>query len=154
MPRKYIAVQYDNTTSKKLRNWASANGFDLSAKFSGEKQDPKEFDFHTTVFYSSNEANLEDGLYTVQKTPVEIVGFDMLGVEKNVPVLKVTGLDLLLIRKFYAEKYKLVDEWPEYKPHVSLSYATDNLPDTDSLLLPDFVLYYDKVKIRDIKNEI
>lgn len=152
MPRKYIAIQYDDETSEKLRNWAASNGFDLSVKFSGEKQDPNDFDFHTTVFYSSNESNLEDGLYSVEKTPIEIVGFDMLGPDKNVPVLKVTGLDLLLLRKFYAERYGLVDEWPEYKPHVSLSYSRNNLPDISGLLLPDFVLYYDKVKIRDVKE--
>ena len=41
------------------------------------------------------------------------------------------------------------DAWPDYKPHISLSYSRENLPDIEHIPLPDFPLVFDKIKIAD-----
>lgn len=47
---KYVAVQYDKQTQRKLMAWAKDNGFDLETKYDGTKQNEDDFDFHTTIF--------------------------------------------------------------------------------------------------------
>lgn len=58
--RKYVAVIYNDESQKLLRDWCNDNGFDLSYTYSGNRQEDEEFDFHTTVFYTSNEVYLRN----------------------------------------------------------------------------------------------
>lgn len=149
--RKYVAVQYDKESQRKLREWSFKNGFNLSIDYKGEEQDPKAFDFHTTIFYSSNEVFLPNKTVSLPSTPVKITGVKFLGEEKNIPVL---GLEveggIQQLRKQY-EKLGLEDKWPSYQPHISLSYAKERV-DTSNLKLPDFTPKFDKLIIRDIEE--
>ena len=72
----------------------------------------------------------------------------MLGVNNDIPVLKIESPMVLRIRKHYAETYGMQDAWPEYKPHVSLSYSK-NLPDMDKVKLPTFELTFNQIKVDD-----
>lgn len=147
--RKYVAVQYDAITQRRLREWAKQNGFDLTTKYNGEKQDEKDFDFHTTVFYTTTEHSLPNHMRVIAPGgSAKVVGFEMLGQNKNIPVLKVSSPMINRIRQHYAETYGMKDEWPNYIAHVSVSYSKD-LPDISKLKLPDFELTFNQIKVED-----
>jgi len=149
--RKYVAVQYDKESQDKLRDWATKNGFDLSVKYNGDKQDPKEFDFHTTIFYSTNEINLKNKEQKVKPTEVTITGIKFLGEDKNIPVLSVAVSDGIKDLRQQFEDLGLEDQWPSYQPHISLSYSKTQI-DTSKMKLPDFKPKYDKLTIEDIED--
>jgi hypothetical protein len=149
--RKNVAIEYDAESQKNLREWAEQNGFDLSVKYNGEKQDPKDFDFHTTIFYSTNEVPLRNR--TIRQTPTEVIitGIKFLGENEDIPVLTISvsgGINYL--RQHY-EKLGLEDKWPTYQPHISVSYAKKPI-DIKKIKLPTFRPRYDKIKIKDIEE--
>jgi len=149
--RKYVSVQYDNESQKKLREWATKNGFDLSVNYSGEKQNPENFDFHTTIIYSSNEVNMRNQEIKQSPTEVIITGIKFLGEDEDIPVLTISvSGGIKDIRQRY-EDLGLEDQWPSYLPHISLSYSKKKV-DTKGMKLPDFRPKYDKIMIEDIKE--
>lgn len=149
--RKYVAVIYDDESQKKLREWAEANGFDLSVNYNDEEQDPKDFDFHTTIFFTTNEVNLRNKETKESPTEVIITGIKFLGENKDIPVLGVEySGGLKDIREHY-ERLGLEDQWPTYQPHISLSYAKKQM-DTSKIKLPDFRPKFNKIVIRDIEE--
>jgi hypothetical protein len=148
---KYIAVQYDEATQKKLREWAIKNGFDLTQDYDGNNQDAKDFDFHTTIFYSTSEHDIKNEILQINRSrTAKVVDIEMLGVNNNIPVLKIESNDILKIRRYYEAEYDMKDAWPEYKPHISLSYSK-NIIDTSKMKLPTFLLTFDTIKIADGK---
>ena len=149
--RKYVAVIYDDESQKKLREWAETNGFDLSIKYNDEKQDPKDFDFHTTIFYTTNEVRLKNESARLDPTEVDITGIKFLGEDEDIPVLTISPSgDIINLRKYYAG-LGLEDQWPNYQPHISVSYAKNQI-DTDKIKLPDFKPKFNKIVIRDIEE--
>ncbi len=153
MARKYVAVNYDSDTQEKLRNWCKEHGFDLTVSYGGEEKKPEDFTFHTTIFYTSNDLGDLDASYPEEmKRKTKAVGFELLGENKNVPVLlveKTAGLNLL--RTWY-DFLGFEDKWPDWKPHISVSYAP-TLPNLEHLRLPDFDLVYDVIHWEDIKED-
>lgn len=149
--RKYISVQYDEESQKKLREWAKQNGFDLSAKYDGSKQDPKDFDFHTTIFYSANEVNLINKKIKHEPTEVSIIGIKFLGENKDIPVLTVSVSGGIKDLRQHYENLGLEDQWPDFIPHISVSYAKKPV-DIEKIELPTFKPKYDKVIITDVKG--
>lgn len=149
--RKYVAVKYDKESQDKLREWAIKNGFNLSVKYDGEAQDPEDFDFHTTVFYSTNEVNLRNRVIKTKPTEVTITGIKFLGEDKDVPVFAIEAKDGIKELREYFENLGLEDKWPSYQPHISLSYAKEKV-DTSKIKLPNFKPKYDKLIIEDIKE--
>lgn len=152
---KYIAIEYNDETQDKLRNYCEQNGFDLTKTYSGNEQSPENFVFHTTIFYSITKHNIENTIkYFKESKAVTPVSFEMIGHESNIPVIRVMSDDLKSLRTHYETEYGMKDEWPEWKPHISLSYSRNNIPDTENIDLPDFPLYFNKLIIEDIdKNE-
>ena len=149
--RKYIAVVYDDESQKKLKEWAEDNGFNLAVNFDDSPQKPEDFEFHTTIFYSTNEVNLEDKIIDLPEHSVSISGIENLGREHDVPVLILTvSGGIREIREHYME-YGLEDEWPFWKAHISLSYDKQGL-DISKMKLPDFKPTFNKLKIRTIKD--
>lgn len=150
--RKYVAVQYDHNTQEKLRQWAIDNNFDLTKGYGEQEQDPKDFDFHTTIFYTSNEMEdlpEEPGYKLIESYSVTPMKFDLLGVEKDIPVIKLVPDGMIMdLRKTY-EKVGMKDQWPEYLPHISLSYVRKPY-DFSNISLPSFPMTFNKVKIEDI----
>jgi 2'-5' RNA ligase len=149
--RKYVSVQYDKESQAKLRDWALKNGFNLSVKYNGEEQDPKEFDFHTTVFYSTNEINLRNKTVKIPPTEVTITKIKFLGDNQDIPVLAIEPTDGIKDLREHFESLGLEDKWPSYQPHISLSYAKEQ-KDTSEIKLPDFKPKYDKLIIEDIEE--
>lgn len=146
---KYVAVQYDEATQRKLRAWAKENGFDLETKYDGSKQDESDFDFHTTIFFTTSKHDLPNHKKVIAPSgTAKVVDIMMLGVNNDIPVLKIESPTVLRLRKHYAETYGMQDQWPEYKPHVSISYSKD-LPDMDKVKLPTFELTFNEIKVDD-----
>lgn len=149
--RKYVAVQYDKESQDKLRDWATKNGFNLSTKYNGEEQDPKEFDFHTTVFYSTNESNIRNKEQRLSPTEVTITGIKFLGDNKDIPVFAIDLSGGIKDLRQQYEELGLEDQWPSYQPHISLSYAKEQKY-VSGIKLPDFKPKYDKLIIEDIEE--
>ena len=147
--KKYVAVQYDESTQRKLRAWAEDNGFDLMTKYDGTKQDPKDFDFHTTIFFTTTEHQIPNHVKVIAPSgSAKVVDIMMLGVNNDIPVLKIESPMIMRIRKHYAEAYGMKDAWPNYIPHVSLSYSKD-LPDMSKVKPPTFELTFNEIKVDD-----
>lgn len=149
--RKYVAVTYDDESQKKLREWATDNGFDLTKSYDDTEQKPEDFEFHTTIFFTTNEVNLKNK--SIKQKPVEVTiqGIKFLGENEDIPVLK---LELTGKLKELREQYEdlgLEDQWPSYQPHISLSYAKEKR-DISKIKMPTFKPKYDTIVIRDIKD--
>lgn len=147
--KKYVAVQYDEATQCKLKAWAEDNGFDLTTKYDGTKQDAEDFDFHTTIFFTTTEHDIPNHIKTIAPGgSAKVVDITMLGVNNDIPVLKIESPSVLRIRSHYAETYGMKDVWTNYIPHVSLSYSKD-LPDMKKVKLPTFELTFNQIKVDD-----
>jgi 2'-5' RNA ligase len=149
--RKYIVVEYDQNSQELLRNWAMTNGFDLSVKYNGEKQDPEDFDFHTTIFYSTNEVNMRNQAIYQSPTEVIITGIKFLGENKDIPVLTISNFGGIMSLRQYYEDLGLEDQWPSYQPHISLSYAKQAV-DTKNINLPTFRPKFNKIMVKNIED--
>jgi 2'-5' RNA ligase len=149
--KKYISVQYDVKSQRKLRNWAEENGFDLSIDYNGNEQDPKDFDFHTTIFYTTNEVKLRNKSIQLDPTDVTITGIKFLGENEDIPVLTVSVSGGIKDLRQYYEDLGLEDQWPTYQPHISVSYAKQ-LMDIKKIKLPTFRPVFDRVVIKDIEE--
>lgn len=155
MTKKYVAIIYDDATQNNLRKWATQSGFDLGYGYGGEPKDPSEYEFHTTVFYTSNDVDhkeQEPGYNLIETHEVRPVAFDTLGMEKNIPVIKVepTGALGMLRKKYEALGYQ--DQWDNYVPHISLSYARKPV-DLSLRKLPTFPLTFSYVKVEDLMEK-
>lgn len=150
--RKYVAIVYDQETQDKLRTYCDKNAFDISQDYDGNYQDPEDFKFHTTIFYTTSKHNIENKEVTLEfPKSVEPISFEMLGHNKDVPVIKVMSDDISELRKYYETEYEMKDEWSDWKPHISLSYSSKDFP--ENIELPDFSLIYDKIVIEDGAEE-
>lgn len=146
--RKYVCLQFDSESNKKLKEYAESNGFDLSKNYNGENQDPSDFDFHITIFYTSSEHDTQEGEYKIKPFQVVFEKFDLFGENKDVPVLKVKLTDDLLEVRERFEMMGYKDKWGEYKPHMSLSYAPYKKVD---ISMPDFPVTATKIIIENQK---
>ena len=148
MRKKYVAVQYDEDTQIMLRNWCRKNGFSLTTKFDGTEQKEEDFDFHTTIFFSTSEHDLKNGLSDPGVSgKVKAVGFELLGEDHDIPALNVEGEGLRVLRKKY-EALGMKDA-VNWKPHIILSYDRQNVPDVRRIKPPTFPISFDKIKIAD-----
>lgn len=148
LEKKYIEVQYDPVTQGYLREYCEENGFDLSTKFNGTKQDPEDFDFHSTVWFTTTEHRLQNQSLGCDVSATA-TGFALFGEKENILVLEISSNDLTDIRNQYGTEYEMEDEWPEYRPHITLCYDWDgSLPDVP---LPEEQLV---AKTLNIKKQI
>jgi len=146
--KKYVCVSFTDETNKSLREYALKNGFDLSVKYNDEKQDPNDFKFHMTIIYTSNRLNAPNGNIEISNFNVQPNKLELLGENKNIPVIKIK-LDNKLkeIREFFTE-LGFKDNWPSYKPHISLSYKRQ-LYDLSKIELPDFPIEINSLTIKN-----
>ena len=134
-----------------LTAWAMAKGFDLTKSYSGNELKPGEFDFHITVICSENEAYIEDSVRKIQPLTVDFTGFEVLGVDRKVPVLTTACTPQMQDhRDFFEDFYGLHDNWPTWKTHVSLSYNWFGLPDISTMELPNFSITLDRITVNPL----
>lgn len=153
--RKAVLFILSDESQERVFNWASSVGFDLTKSFSGNPQNPEDFDFHVTIICSENEALITNDILT--RTPIQTTfsGFEVLGKRdeesKGVPVILVNKTpEMLETRKFYETFHCLYDNWPDWKAHMSLSYNWDGNPDLEALTLPNFPIIFDKIKVSNL----
>ena len=152
MSRKYVAVIYDEDSQQKLRDWCKTNGFDLTKNYGGSDQNAEDFEFHTTISYSVNEVAMKNEMLPLTSGEAFPVNFKLLGDDKDVPVLVVSSPELNNIRGEF-ERRGLKDKWPDYIPHISLSYVRKEY-DLNGIKLPDFRMKFGRLKIEDINEEV
>lgn len=152
MNRKYVAIVYDEESQRKLRKWCQENGFDLTKTYGGEDQSPEDFEFHTTVFYSINESPMKNEVIPLTHGEAFPVKFKLLGDEKDIPVLVISSPGIKDIREEFVRR-GLMDKWPDYIPHISLSYVRKDY-DLRGIKLPDFRMNFGHLKIEDINEDI
>lgn len=150
--KKYVAVIYDDESQRKLRQWCQENGFDLTKSYNGSDQSADDFDFHTTVSYSVNEVSMKNETIPLTHGEAFPVKFKLLGDNEDIPVLVVSSPGLTDIRDEF-ERRGLKDKWPDYIPHISLSYVRKNY-DLKGLKLPDFRMNFGRLTIEDINENI
>ncbi len=144
--KKYIAVYPDKYTKEKLTEYATDCGFDIA---SDHGKLGFSFDFHITIFYSeSRHHNIANGMFKIEPFSVKAKELALLGVDNDVPVLKVESAGLRKIRQRY-ENMGMKDKWGDYVPHISLSYNYKDEPKIETLELPKFPLIFDTLKIED-----
>lgn len=145
LERKYIEIQYNTATQQFLRGYCEDNGFDLGFDFNGKPADPNNFNFHSTVWFTTSKHQLENKTFKYNDV-VSPVGFNLFGEDKNVLVLEIKSVKLNTVRYHYAKTYNMKDEWPDFKPHITLTYKYEGeLPD---IALPDQNLVADILKIK------
>lgn len=152
MNKKYISIVYDIITQNLLREWCETNNLDLSFKFNGTRQKSTEFEFHTTILYSSNLSNISNANFGLPARRVIPIGFDIFGENREIPVLLLEQTSLLGIKTYY-ETLGLKDYYPIFNPHISLSYSTVKYS-LHKLKFPEFELFFDKLIIEDIKEDV
>lgn len=131
--------------------YAKDNGFDLSIDYEGNKQEPSAFDFHITIFYTTSTHNINDDLVKINPIKLTPSKLDLLGKEKNVPVISISpNKELLNLRNLFIEQ-GFKDAWPNYKPHISLSYRKQQY-NLSNIPLPDFSIIVDGMTIKN-QNE-
>ena len=148
--KKFVGLYFTEESTDALRNWALMAGFDLTTKFNGSKQSVLEFDFHTTIFFTNNYVDIANGEYKIEPFTLSLSHFELLGHERNIPVLKINSDNWTLqsLRQGF-EEMGFRDEWPEYKPHISLSYNWDGRPRMQNLEVPLIHVVADRIKVED-----
>lgn len=151
MNRKYVHVTYNKETQERLREWCIKNNFNLTSRYYGEVQNIEDFIFHTTILYSLNETDLKDDIIEISKdNKVYATGIKYLGEDLNIPVLTVKSDALQALRELFELK-GLIDFWPTYLPHISISYERQTR-DLSNIKLPDFDLVFDQLIIEDLEE--
>lgn len=150
--RVYVSLQCDSRTNSYLRDYCEDHGFNLSMRFDGTYQEPEEFDFHTTIFYTtSRHPNVNEADHGIGTRRARVTGFDLLGENRDIPVLKVDSPYIYGLRSTYESFHGFKDAWPSYTPHISLSYDRDmEYSSKLDIGLPDFDIVYDRVVVQKI----
>jgi hypothetical protein len=151
--KKYIEVLYSPVTQGYLQEYCLDQGFDISQSFSGNPIAQDEFDFHTTVWYTTNEVVINNKTYNINIDDVKPLGFELFGDNRDILVLEIDSEQIRSIRSQLGTEYSLQDQWPDYRPHITLSYkyVHDDIPQID---LPDGEqLVGTELKIKDQRKD-
>lgn len=141
---RIIMLRASWETQDKLREWAKSAGFDLSWSFSGWPQSSYDFDFHVTLVASANAVKIPDAVRYIDQLELKPEGYAVLG--KNVPVIQLAAdPKLVAMREFFISAYGVKPTFPDFTPHISLSYKWDGNPQIIDMApaMPDFPLVFD-----------
>lgn len=146
--KKYVCLRFTEESSQKLMQYALVNGFDLTVDYDGNKQSAEKYDFHITVFYTTSTHYVTNQVVSIKPFKVNYDKLDLLGENKDVPVIKLKNSgQLKKIRELF-EQQGFQDSWPNYLPHISMSYNKRHY-DLSEMELPDFEVYVDSLSIMD-----
>lgn len=149
--RRIAMLWASHETQLALREWAIAQGFDLAWSHSGWPQTTWDFGFHVTLIATENDVLIPEGTRWIEPVTVEPVGFEVLGDDDRVPVLRLAAHDALTaMRQFFIEKFEARPTFADFKPHVSLSYRWNGEPALSDLAPPHFPLVFDHLVIAQI----
>lgn len=152
--RKVVVLIASHDTQAALRAFAEQAGFDLGTDYDGNSRDADRFDFHVTLVASANEVFVPETQHMIVPVEVRAIGFDVLGTDRQVPVLKIdVSEQLVAMREFFVATYGIEPTFADYKPHVSLSYAWSGTPDLSELEVPDIPLTFDQIRVKTLGGQ-
>lgn len=151
--KQYVCLHLCKTSCQYMKDWCQYYNFDISHSYDGDLIKPDEFGFHVTVFQTTNKVPLFQGILDIDPIQIEFDKFEYLGVDKNIPVLRVVKDDKLLAIRRKFEECGMKDEWPNWKPHVSVSYIKKRVYDADKVQLPNFPIYLDRLEMKAQTDE-
>ncbi len=139
-------------TQRAMRAWAIAQGFDISTSFDGEVQHVEDFGFHATIVATNNDVTIPTGEHDIAPATVRATSLALLGDDKDVPVLSLPADGILGdMRQHFVNTYGADPTFPDFKPHLSLSYAWNGAPAIDGLEVPGFDLVFDRIVVSNMK---
>lgn len=146
--RRVVMLRANWETQDKLREWAKGEGFDLAWSHSGWPQHSSDFDFHITIVASENAVRIEDGVRLIDPVTVKPTGYEVLGVSTPAIVIE-PNERLSAIRDFFVSTFGVKPTYPDFKPHISLSYKWTGEPDVvqTTPALPNFPLVFDLLMV-------
>lgn len=124
----YIGMRLSSDSKKLIQDFINENDIQNPVPLS---------DLHVTLIYSEVYANGIDSKDKLDSVGGVSKGFSLFGEDKNVLVLEVESEGLTERHNEYMEQFpELKWSWPDYKPHVTLSYDVGS--DFDLSILPPF----------------
>lgn len=152
--RKVVVLHADAATQERLRDWAQMVGFDLGWNYDGWPIAKEDFLFHVTLLASKNDLDIPEGWRSVGPIALRPVGFEVLGVDRQIPTLRIEADETLsAMRQFFIDEYGAEPTFDEFKPHVSLSYRWDGSPDVEKMDPPTGWLVFDALRVAAIDDE-
>ena len=135
----YCACRYTIESKKKINHWMSENS--IPNPIDVEK-------LHTTVIYSRVEIPIDrifDALARIAIKDIElgIKGFDKFEISPGSNKYALVALlDAEILERFHLtlRTYGATHDFPEYHPHVTLSYNIPDEFDISSISIPNFKL--------------
>lgn len=137
----YVSVNLDKESSNKLDDWATKNSIKNLV-------DPN--DFHATVIYSRK--GVPDAEKYDLNLPISasITGWKVFPTQDSKKALVgiIDSKELNKHHKTLVKEYGATHDYPEYSPHVTLSYdyGDDEMPTT----LPNFKLVFDNKTVEGL----
>ena len=151
LKKKYVALQVSQESTAKLREYAKENGFDLTVSFSDEPQKETDFDFHVTVYFTTNTHRMTNGIFDIPEFEIHPTQLKVLGVNEDIPVIGIEPSGQLMTYRNRYTRLGFRDAWPDYLPHISLSYNRKEY-DMSKIPLPNFPITVNKLKVADVKE--
>lgn len=152
--RRVVSLHADEATQEKLRQWCIDAGFDLGWNYDGWPIDPDYFRFHVALLATKNEVEIEDRWQPIGALSVTPAGFAVLGADRRVPVLALEqNAKLTAMREFFIASFGAEPTFPEFTPHISLSYKWDGAPDLSKLPPPPFALTFDALVVAVLEGK-
>lgn len=148
-----IMLDVSQETAQKIHEFTHRHGITQNYSFDGNLI-PGTLNFHVTVLYTQTPIGVPTGVIEYRE-PFEIypTGYDMFS--ECIPVMLVSGDRMHSIRKTYQDLYDFDEDFPDWKPHLSLSYDSKYDSNmrfvTERLPLPDFPLIVDRLRIEEAK---
>lgn len=139
----FVALMPSDDSIKALNKYCYDNKIVQTVDYNGcPLTEP--FDYHVTIYYAKCDSKLIDGVYEIEPIFIDPKNIKMLGPDKNILTIecKVTK-ELDVLKDFYNLVYGLKSEWPNFIPHISLTY---DRCDNKISGLPG-KLVFDKIKI-------
>ena len=147
--KKFVCVYFNEATNKLLFDYATSNNLDLSVKYNDTKQDPKDFDFHITIFYSNTPTSIPNIDVDIPEFEVYCSHLSLFGNNKDILVVEIAPHPTLstLNQLFYSLGMR--SDFPDFKPHISLCYEKK---DYDLSQFPeiDFPIVINRIGVYDI----
>ena len=151
--KKFIALEVEEKSQRKLRQWCNDNNLNISKNYAQENIDPKDFYFHITLFYSNNKKYVQNGAFNIEPIKLTFSGIELLGPEHNIPTMLVHVTDELKNLRTVYEAAGLKDDWPEWKPHLTISYSWAGKPEIKTIDLPDFDVIVNRIIVKNQKGQ-
>lgn len=151
--RRVVMLEATWETQKALHEWAESLGFNLAWSHSGWPQRSRDFGFHVTVVATANPVSIPVTWRSIEPLTLVPTGFEVLG--DDTPTLRLEAHnDLEAMRAFFVETFGAQPTYPDFKPHVSLSYRWSGSPSLEGLPLPPFPLDFDALIVAELEEAV